>query len=76
MIVGQYRPITHKEAEQWVEGVIRADRKDMKFWAICTNDEERRIVGWISLSQIDTYNKSACFHGIVIGDDDGKEKNH
>ena len=68
MIVGQYRPITHKEAEQWVEGVIRADRKDMRFWAICTNDEERRIVGWISLSEIDLGNKSACFHGLVIGD--------
>ena len=39
-----------------------------KFWAVCTNDEERRIVGWVSMSNIDKKEKTARFHGIVIAD--------
>ena len=68
LVVGQWHPFTYQEAVDWVKGVIRADRKDMRFWAVCTNDEEKRIVGWISISQIDKVNQSACFHGIVIAD--------
>lgn len=73
MIVGQFRPFSYLEAEQWVKGVIRADRKDMKFWAICTNDNDRRIIGWESISEIDLDIKSACHHGLVIGDPDYKD---
>ena len=68
MTVGRFRPFSHYDAEQWVAGVIRADRKDMKFWAICTNDNDRKIIGWESLSEIDPSNKSACHNGLVIGD--------
>jgi len=73
MIVGQFRPFSYQEAEQWVRGVIRADKKDMKFWAICTNDRDRRIIGWESISEIDLNIKSACHHGLVIGDPEYKE---
>ena len=44
------------------------EHETYKFWAICTNDNEQKIIGWVSLSQIDMINQSACFHGIVIGD--------
>lgn len=67
-VVGNFRKLSYEESIDWVKGVIRADRKDMKFWAICTNDEEKRIVGWMSLSNIDNDNHAACHHGIVIGD--------
>ncbi len=73
MIVGQFRPFSYQEAEQWVRGVIRADKKDMKFWAICTNDSDRRIIGWESISEIDLEIKSACHHGLVIGDPEYKD---
>lgn len=68
LTVGQNHPFTYEEAAQWVRNCMKGDRPDLKFWAICTNDESKRIIGWISLSQIDGNNKSACFHGIVIGD--------
>jgi len=67
MIVGQYHPFTHEEAKKWVEGCM-GEHKTYKFWAICTNDNVKEIVGWVSLSQIDMINKSAFFHGIVIAD--------
>ena len=72
MIVGPYHPFTYEEAEEWVHGCM-GDHDTFKFWAICSNDEEKRIVGWISLSNIDQDNKSACFHSIVIGDDDYRD---
>lgn len=72
MIVGQYHPFTYEEATQWVHGCM-GEHETYKFWAIATNDDEKRIVGWVSLSQIDYSNKSACFHGIVIGDSDYRD---
>lgn len=69
MIVGQYHPFTYEEATEWVHGCM-GEHETYKFWAIATADKEKRIVGWVSISQIDENNKSACFHGIVIGDND------
>lgn len=67
MIVGNYHPFSYGEAEKWVHGCM-GEHETYKFWAVCTNDDEQRIVGWVSLSQIDKKNRSACSHGIVIGD--------
>lgn len=67
MIVGEYHPFTNEEAVKWVHGCM-GEHDTYKFWAVCTNDEEKRIVGWVSLSEIDRDNKSACHHGLVIGD--------
>lgn len=72
MIVGQYHPFTYEEAEKWVHGCM-GEHDNFKFWAICTNDEEKRIIGWISLSHIDNQNNSACFHGLVIADSDYRD---
>lgn len=67
MIVGRFKPFSYEDAVKWVQGCI-GEHDTYKFWAICTNDDEQRIVGWVSISNIDKYNQSACFHGIVIGD--------
>ena len=69
MIVKQSGPFSREDAAKWVHGCM-GEHKDFRFWAVCSNDEEQRIVGWVSLSSIDHSNKSACFHGIVIGDKD------
>lgn len=67
MIVGQWHPFTYEEAVKWVHGCM-GEHETYKFWAIATNDEEKRIVGWTALS-IDKANMSAFFHSIVIGDE-------
>ncbi|MDE6339723.1 MAG: GNAT family N-acetyltransferase, partial [Muribaculaceae bacterium] len=67
MIVGHFKPFSYEDAENWVHGCM-GDHDSYKFWAIATNDDEKRIIGWASLSNIDRYNQSAHFHGIVIGD--------
>lgn len=68
-IVGSFKPFSYEDATKWVHGCM-GEHETYKFWAMCTNDADQRIVGWVSLSEIDTNNKSACFHGIVIGDED------
>lgn len=72
LIVGQYHRFTYEEAVNWVHGCM-GEHEDFKFWAICTHDEEKRIVGWVSISQIDYVNKSACFYGIVIGEEEYRD---
>lgn len=72
LIVGQFRRFTRKDAENWVKGVLRND-PEYRFWAICTNDENKKMIGWVSMSEIDFTNKSACYHGIVIGDSEYRD---
>ena len=67
MIVGQYHSFTYEEAEKWVHGCM-GEHETYKFWAICTNDDEKRIVGWAALAKIDRVNQSASTHSIVIAD--------
>ena len=69
LIVGSFHPFTYEEAVDWVHGCM-GEHETFKFWAIATNDNEKRIVGWVSLSEIDIANRSACFHGLVIGDEE------
>lgn len=67
MTVGGCRKISYDDAVKWVHGCMGC-HEGYKFWAVCTNDDERRIVGYVSLSKISSINKSAQFGGIVIGD--------
>ena len=67
MIVGPFHPFTYQEAVDWVRGCM-GEHETYKFWAICTNDETKKIIGWTALSKIDRINQSVFTHSIVIGD--------
>ena len=67
MIVGQWHPFTYEEATKWVHGCM-SEHETYKFWAICTNDDEKKIIGWTALSKIDHQNQSVYTHSIVIGE--------
>ena len=69
LIVAQYHPFTYEEAVDWVRGCM-GEHETFKFWAIATNDEEQRIVGWVALSHIDKISRKAETHSIVINDPD------
>lgn len=68
MIVGEFHPFSYEDAVKWVHGCM-GEHETYKFWAICTNDNEKRIIGWVSISNIDKHNKSVCFYGVVIADE-------
>ncbi len=67
LTVGGFKGMSLEDATNWVHGCM-GEHQDYKYWAVCTNDNDTRIVGWISLSKINFSEKSAFFHGIVIGD--------
>lgn len=67
MIVGQWHPFSYEDAAKWVHGCM-GEHETFKFWAICTNDDEKKIIGWTALSKIDRPNQSAYTHSIVIGE--------
>ena len=69
LIVGNWHPFSYEEAQKWVHGCM-GQHDTYKFWAVCANDEEKKIIGWVSLTEIDRINRSACFHGVVIADPD------
>lgn len=67
MSVGLSRKISKDEIAKWVRGKIPHNPYEV-FWAICTNDEQQRLIGYVSLSKIHYVNSSAQFGGIMIGD--------
>lgn len=71
LAVGESNVLSYEESVSWVQGSKNSD-DTYKYWAICSDDSEQRIVGWCGISNIDYRNKSAYFHTIVINDKDYK----
>lgn len=67
MTVGLNRKISREEIGNWVRSKIPHNPYEV-FWAICTNDEEQRLIGYVSLAKIHYINSCAQFGGILIGD--------
>ena len=67
MSVGLSRKISKDEIAKWVRSKIPHNPYEV-FWAICTNDEQQQLIGYVSLSKIHYVNSSAQFGGIMIGD--------
>lgn len=69
MTVGGFREFSYEEAAKWVYGCM-GEHDNYKFWAVCTNDEKRNIIGYVSIVKISRVNNSAQFGGIMIGNSD------
>lgn len=67
MTVGLSRKMSREEITSWVRNKIPHNPYEV-FWAICTNDDEQRLIGYVSLSKIHYINSCAQFGGILIGD--------
>lgn len=65
--VGESNAFSYSDAVSWVQGTRNSD-DSYKYWAICTDDAERRIIGWCGIANIDYRNKSAYFQTIVVND--------
>lgn len=67
MSVGLCRKISYEDTAKWVRSKIPHNPFEV-FWAVCTNDDEERIIGYAGLTDIHYINSSANFAGLVIGD--------
>lgn len=69
--VSESNALSYENAVSWVQGCKNSD-DSYKYWAISTDDDEKRIIGWCGIANIDYHNKSAYFQTIVINDKEYK----
>ena len=69
LTVGLNRKICRDDVTKWVKSKMPHNPYEV-FWAICTNDESKKIIGYVQLTEIHFINSSANFSGIMIGDKD------
>lgn len=69
MTVGLNRKICRDDVAKWVRSKMPHNPYEV-FWAICANDETKKIIGYAQLTEIHFINSSANFSGIMIGDKD------
>lgn len=69
MTVGLNRKMCRDDVAKWVRSKMPHNPYEV-YWAICANDESKKIVGYVQLTDIHFINSSANFSGIVIGDKD------
>lgn len=67
LAVGLSKRVSHDDVAKWVRSKMPHNPYEV-FWAVCTNDEAQRIVGYACLTKIHYINSSAHFSGIMIGD--------
>ena len=67
MTVGLNRKICKDDVAKWVKSKMPHNPYEV-YWAICANDETKKIIGYAQLTEIHYINSSANFSGIVIGD--------
>lgn len=69
MTVGLNRKICRDDVAKWVR--VRMPHNPYEvYWAICVNDETKKIIGYAQLTEIHFINSSANFSGIMIGEKD------
>ena len=69
MTVGLNRKICKDDVAKWVRARMPHNPYEV-YWAICANDETKKIIGYAQLTEIHFINSSANFSGIMIGEKD------
>ncbi|MBR6063283.1 MAG: GNAT family N-acetyltransferase [Bacteroidales bacterium] len=67
LIAGHRRYVSSEMEKEWVRSKMLNNSTDI-YWAICRNDEEKKMIGYISVNNIDHWTRMASAGGIVIGD--------
>ena len=67
LTVGLNRKVCRDDVAKWVRSKMPHNPYEV-FWAICANDETKKIIGYAQLTEIHFINSSANLSGIMIGD--------
>lgn len=72
MTGGLIKYVSSEMEKEWVHDKMLNNTKDI-YLAICLNDESQKMIGYLSLNNIDHLYKSADAGGSVIGDKDNQD---
>lgn len=67
MTGGDFRYVSSEMEKEWVRERIMNNHTDI-YLAICTNDVNRKMIGYVSINNINHLHRTADGGGIVIGD--------
>ena len=67
LVSNSFKYVSLEIEKEWVKSKMLDNRKDI-YLAICLNDDSRKMVGYVSVNNIDYINRCAVGGGIVIGD--------
>lgn len=66
LVVGPYRYVSSEMEKKWVESKMMNNVSEV-YWAICLNDDTKKMIGYTSINNIDYINRKVHGGGIVIG---------
>jgi|LSQX01.1.fsa_nt_gb RimJ/RimL family protein N-acetyltransferase len=69
---GTFRYVSTEMEKQWVQQKIMNNYNEI-YWAICLNDETKKMVGYTSFNNIDYIHRTIEGGGIVIGDKEAND---
>lgn len=69
---GQKKYVSIEMEKEWVRDKMMNNSKEI-YWAICLNDNSKRMIGYMSINNIDHLNKKLQLGGIVIGETDCRD---
>lgn len=72
MTGGRYQFVSLEMEKNWVRQKMLENRREI-YLAICLNDGSDKMIGYISLNDIDHVNKSLDSGGCVIGDKESRD---
>ncbi len=64
---GNFRYVSLEIEKEWVKQKMMNNTKEI-YLSICINDDTRKMIGYVSINDIDYVNRSAHGGGIIIGD--------
>ena len=64
---GTFRYVSSEMEKEWVKSKIMNNKTEV-YLAICMNDDSRKMIGYVSINNINYLNRTAHGGGIVIGD--------
>lgn len=66
---GNFRYVSPEIEKEWVRNKMMDNTKNI-YWAICLNDESKRMIGYASINNIDYINRTVEGGGMLIGERD------
>lgn len=66
-LCGNFKYVSMEIEKEWVKQKMLNNTKEI-YLAICLNDDTRKMIGYVSINDINYVNRSAHGGGIIIGD--------
>lgn len=75
LVVGRFRYVSPEREKQWVESKMTGEDSKDTYLAVCLNDDSKRMIGYVSVNNIDYINRKA-HNGAMVLAGEGRTSKH